>query len=100
RSLAMICNSTPALIASTLVTLLGLGIGCANATDYRWDPTLILGGNYNDNYGLDSGNVQNVSVEGSIVDASLHASIINPDAHFEITPRVYSVYFPGQSQFD
>jgi hypothetical protein len=96
----MIRNSTPALIASTLVTLLGLGIGCANATDYHWDPTLILGGNYNDNLGLDSGNVQNVSADGSIADASLHFSIINPDAHFEITPRVNSVYYPGHSQYD
>ena len=60
----------------------------------------MLGGNYNDNYGLDSGNAQNISVEGGIVDAALHVNIINPDAHFEITPRVHSVYYPGQSQFD
>src|SRR5208283_2158162 len=45
-------------------------------------------------------NVQNVSVEGSIVDASLHARIINPDSHFEITPAVRSIYYPGQSQYD
>jgi hypothetical protein len=92
--------SAPVVIASNLVALAGLGIGCAQATDYHWDPTVILGGNYNDNYGLDSGNAQNISVEGGIVDASLHASIINPDAHFEITPKVHSVYYPGQSQFD
>ncbi len=88
------------MIASNLVALTGLGIGCADATDYHWDPQVILSGNYNDNYGLDSGNAQNVSVEGSILDASLHASIINPDAHFEITPRVHSVYYPGESQYD
>jgi hypothetical protein len=91
------------MIASNLVALAGLGIGCANATDYHWDPTLILSGNYDDNYGLNSGNAlnaQNVSVTGAIADASLHASIINPDAHFEITPRLQSVYYPGQSEFD
>ena len=90
----------PAMIASNLVALAGLGIGCADATDYHWDPMLMVSGNYNDNYGFDSGNVQKVSVDGSIVDASLHVSIINPDAHFEITPAVHSVYYPGQSQFD
>jgi hypothetical protein len=93
-------NSTPVMIASNLVALAGLGIGCADATDYHWDPMVMLSGNYNDNYGLDSGNAQNVSVEGAIVDAALHLSIINPDAHFEITPKVHSVYYPGQSQFD
>jgi len=93
-------NSMPAMIASSLAALAGLGIGCADATDYHWDPTLMVSGNYNDNYGLDSGNVQKVSVAGSIVDASLHASIINPDAHFEITPAVRSINYPGQSQYD
>jgi hypothetical protein len=93
-------NSMPAMIASNLVALAGLGIGCADATDYHWDPMLMVSGNYNDNYGFDSGNVQKVSVDGSIVDASLHVSIINPDAHFEITPQVHSVYYPGQSQYD
>lgn len=96
-------NSTPVIIASNLVALVGLGIGCADATDYHWDPTLTLSGNYDDNYGLNSGNAlnaQNVSVTGGIVDASLHVSIINPDAHFEITPAVHSVYYPGQSEFD
>jgi len=92
--------SVPAMTFANLMALTGLGIGCADATDYHWDPTLILSGNFNDNYGLDSGNIQNVSVAGGIVDASLHASIINPDAHFEITPRVRSVYYPGQSQYD
>jgi hypothetical protein len=93
-------NSMPAMVASSLVALVGLGIGCADATDYHWDPTLMLSGNYNDNYALGVANGQNVSVDGSIADASLHASIINPDAHFEITPRVQSIYYPGQSQFD
>ncbi len=88
------------MIASNLAALVGLGIGCADATDYHWDPMLMVSGNYNDNYGFESGNVQKVSVDGSIVDASLHVSIINPDAHFEITPEVHSVYYPGQSQFD
>ena len=93
------------MIASNLVALAGLGIGCADATDYRWDPTLILSGNYNDNYGLQSSShrmavAQNVSVTGAIADAALHLSIINPDAHFEITPKVESVYYPGQSEFD
>ena len=27
-------------------------------------------------------------------------SIINPDSHFEITPAVRSIYYPGQSQYD
>jgi len=93
-------NSMPAMIASNLVALAGLGIGCADATDYHWDPMLMVSGNYNDNYALGSSNVQKVSVDGSIVDASLHVSIINPDAHFEITPQVHSVYYPGQSQYD
>jgi len=93
-------NSMPAMIASSLAALAGLGIGCADATDYHWDPTLMVSGNYNDNYGLASGDIQKVSVVGSTVDASLHASIINPDAHFEITPAVRSNYYPGQSQYD
>src|ERR1017187_1069337 len=93
-------NSMSAMIASSVVALVGLGIGCADATDYHWDPTLMLSGNYNDNYALGVVNGQNVSVDGSIADASLHISIINPDAHFEITPAVHSVYYPGQSQFD
>jgi len=88
------------MIASNLAALVGIGAGPANATDYHWDPMVMLGGNYNDNYGLDSGNAQNISVKGGIVDAALHLNIINPDAHFEITPRVHSVYYPGQSQFD
>jgi hypothetical protein len=90
----------PATIASSLIALSGIGVGCADAADWHWDPRVILSGNYDDNYGLEGGNAQNVSVAGSIVDASLHASILDPNTRFEITPRVRSVYYPGQSQFD
>ena len=90
----------PAMVASSVAALVGLGIGCADAADYHLDPMLMVGGNYNDNYGFETGNLQKISVEGSIVDASLHASIINPDSHFDITPTVHSVYYPGQGQFD
>ena len=88
------------MVASSLAALGGLGIGCADATDYHLYPTLMVGGNYNDNYAFESGTGQKISVEGSIVDASLHASMINPDSHFEITPAVHSVYYPGEAQYD
>jgi len=93
-------NSMPAMVASSVAALAGLGIGCADATDYHWDPTLMVSGNYNDNYALVTGSNQKISVDGSIVDALLRASFINPDGHFYITPEVQSVYYPGESQFD
>ena len=90
----------PATIASSLVALSGIGIGCADAADWHWDPRVILSGNYDDNYGLEGGNAQNVSVTGSILDASLHASMLEPSTRFEVTPRVRAVYYPGQTEFD
>jgi hypothetical protein len=90
----------PATIASSLVALSGIGTGCAHAADWHWDPRVILSGNYDDNYGLEGGSAQNVSVTGSILDASLHASILDPSTRFEVTPRVRSAYYPGQSEFN
>jgi hypothetical protein len=77
-----------------------LDIGGANAADWHWDPRVDVSGNYNDNYGLEAGNAQGVSVVGSAVDASLRASILDPSTRFDITPRLRSVYYPGQSEFD
>lgn len=92
----------PGIIASSLVVLAGIGVGCADAADWHWDPRVLLSGNYDDNYGLNSGAAQGqgVSVAGAALDASLHASILDPRTRFEITPRVRSVYYPGQTQFD
>jgi hypothetical protein len=92
--------SAPATIASGLVALVGFGIGCADAADWHWDPRVMLSGNYDDNYGLEGGNAQNVSVAGSIVDASLHASILDPSTRFEVTPRVRFVNYPGNAKFN
>jgi hypothetical protein len=96
-------NSMPAMIASSVTALAGLGIGCADAADYHLDPMFMVGGTYNSNYGLGTttyNDVEDVSVEGAILDAQLHASMITPDSHLEITPAVHAVYFPGEAQFD
>src|ERR1700682_2490660 len=92
----------PEIIASSLVALAGMGVGCADAADWHWDPRVLLSGSYDDNYGLNSGTGQGqgVSVVGSVLDGSLHASILDQRTRFEITPRVRSVYYPGQTQFD
>jgi hypothetical protein len=93
-------------VSTQVIYVLGLaaatvfGIGGANAADWHWDPRVDVSGNYDDNYGLETGNAQNISVAGSILDASLRASILDPNTRFEITPRVHSVYYPGQTEFD
>jgi len=92
--------AAPTILASSLVPLAGLCIGGANAADWQWDPEVILSGNYNTNYGLESLNAQNVSVAGTSVDASLHASVLDPTTQFDITPRVRAVYYPGETEFD
>lgn len=84
----------------TLATATVLGVRGAHAADWHWDPRVDLSGNYDDNYGLETGNAQNISVAGSILDASLHASILDPSTRFEITPRVHAVYYPGETEFD
>jgi hypothetical protein len=76
-----------------------LDIGCANAADWHWDPRVDFSGNYDDNYGLE-GNVAGGTVAGAILDASLRASILDPNTKFEITPRVRIVYYPGETEFD
>jgi hypothetical protein len=93
-------------VSASIIFRLGLaattvfgGVG-ANAADWRWDPRVDLAGNYDDNYGLESGNAQNISVAGAILDLSLHASYLDPTTKLDITPRVRSVYYPGQSEFD
>jgi hypothetical protein len=94
-------NSTPAIIASSLaVALAGVGIDRAHADDWHWDPRVDLSGDYNSNYGLESGNVENVSVAGTVLDAAMKVSVLDPTTKFEITPRVRALYFPGESQFD
>ena len=75
-------------------------VGVVNAADWHWDPRVDISGNYNDNYGLESGIVQNTSVTGAILDVSLHASYLDPNTKFDATPRVRAVYYPGQSEFD
>jgi len=75
-------------------------VGGANAADWHWDPRVDIAGNYNDNYGLESGSAQGVSVAGAILDVSLHASYLDPNTKFDITPRVQSIYYPGETEFD
>jgi opacity protein-like surface antigen len=88
-----------AIIALGFASAAVLDIECADAADWHWDPQLIVAGNYDTNYGLDTGaGGQNVSVAGTIVNASLDASIADPTTKFEITPRLRSVYYPGHSQ--
>jgi len=89
----------PAVVSLSLVAL-GIGAGCADAADWQWDPRVVLSGNYDDNYGLDSGQAQGVSVAGSAVDASLHAFLLDPTNRFDITPRVRYVNYPGDAQFN
>jgi hypothetical protein len=92
--------AAPTFLTSSLVSLAGFCIGSADAADWQWDPEVILSGNYNTNYGLDSLGAQNISVAGTSVDASMHASLLDPTTRFEITPRVRTVYYPGQTEFD
>jgi hypothetical protein len=92
--------SASAIIVLGLAAAAVLDIDSANASDWHWDPRVDISGNYDDNYGLESGSAQNVSVAGAILDASVRASMLGPSTQFEITPRVHSVYYPGQTEFD
>jgi hypothetical protein len=91
--------------SGSAIAVLGLAAatvlcGGAKAADWHWDPRVDFSGNYDDNYGLESGQAQNASVAGASLDASLRASILDPNTKFEITPRVRAVYYPGQTEFD
>jgi hypothetical protein len=93
-------NSSPAVVAASLIALASIGADCAYADEWRWDPRVDLSGNYNSNYGLESGNIEDTSVAGSILDAQMHVSLLDPTTKFDITPRVRAVYYPGESEFD
>ncbi len=92
--------SASVILLSGLAAATVFDAGLASAADWHWDPRVDVGGNYDTNYGLESGNLQNVSVEGAILDASLHASYLDPTTKFDMTPRVREVYYPGHSEFD
>jgi opacity protein-like surface antigen len=82
------------------VALAGFGIDRVYADDWHFDPRVDLSGVYNSNYGLESGNVENVSVAGSVLDAALDVNVLDPTTKFEITPRVRTLNFPGESEFN
>ena len=88
------------VVVSGLAAASVFDVGVANAADWHWDPRVDLSGNYDTNYGLESGNSSSISVAGAILDASLHASILDPNTKFDITPRIRSVYYPGETEFD
>jgi hypothetical protein len=74
------------------------GPQCAQAADWHFDPRATLSANYDDNYGLDSGASQNVSVFGGILDAGVKIHFADPLTQFEITPRVRSSVYPGHAE--
>lgn len=76
-----------------------LGVGqLAHAGQWNYDPRVILGANYDDNYGLDSGGAQGVSVTGGVLDAGVRIRFADPRTRFEITPRIRSTLYPGHAQ--
>jgi hypothetical protein len=84
----------------SLAAAAAFDVGAANAADWQWDPRVDIAGNYDTNYGLNSGNAENTSVAGSSLDLSLRASYMDPNTKFDITPRAQAIYYPGQSEFD
>jgi hypothetical protein len=72
----------------------------ADAQQWKFDPRVALSSQYDDNYRLDSPPVKSISVYGSSLDASIQLQRITPTTTVMFVPRIWSSYFPGNTEVD
>jgi hypothetical protein len=70
----------------------------AFAMDWQVNPRIVVNGIYNDNYRLDTVPADKISVEGAAVDASAQFHFEEPEFRMDLTPRLQSTFFPGNTQ--
>jgi hypothetical protein len=87
------------LLALPLAVPMTMAACSATAANWETAPRLEAGYLYNDNYRLDLPG-QEIEVSGAEADASVTFRTLDPRTNFEITPRINSTYFPGESDED
>ena len=70
----------------------------SDAADWHWDPSLSVGGIYNDNFELTRSD--KTSVAGTQVEGALQIRALTPVSEFKVTPRVFFQWFPSDHDQD
>ena len=85
--------------AVALGALLGLvSPGLSVGADWHLNPRVVLSGSYDDNFRLDGIAADKIKVAGGTIVAGAQLVTDAPATHFEITPRVRSTFYPGNSE--
>jgi hypothetical protein len=91
--------STAALAA--IVAAAGAGLlpnpAPARAADWRFDPKIAVGLEYNDNNRMTSVAGEEIEVTGGSVDAEVSLRAQTPTSSFRLVPRLRSTFYPGDS---
>lgn len=85
----------PAAVALGLI-----GASTASAADWQFDPFVEVGALVNDNYTLALNDPEIVEVTGGFADAALQVRAVSPRANWVFEPRVRSLLFPDEQQFE
>jgi hypothetical protein len=85
--------------AVAMAALLGLITpGLSVGADWHLNPRVVLSGSYDDNFRLDDIAADKIKVAGGTIVAGAQLVTDDPTTHFEITPRVRSTLYPGNSE--
>ena len=90
----------PVVGAVCAAVFLFVSADSALAQEWRFEPILKIGGEYDDNATLDPRTDQEVSVSGLLFDARANVRYSSPNTSFLIQPRVTSRNYDDESEFD
>ena len=88
----------PRTFAVIWAVTLTLSAAPALALDWHLDPSITVGGLYDDNYRLDFDRTKRVSVKGAEIDAAAKFRAEGPLFRVELTPRLRSTFYPGNTE--
>jgi len=71
----------------------------AGAAPWEWHPSIEAGYLYDDNYRL-STRVDEIDVQGPMLDAELELRTLTQKSEFTFTPRIRATYFPDETDLD
>jgi hypothetical protein len=88
--------------ATAVATAISLacGAGVATAAAWEYEPRVEVGAVYDDNYRLTDVPGQEIEVTGASLDAQIGFRNETPRTILQVTPRINSTYFPGESSED
>jgi hypothetical protein len=97
--LVSLIHGLPRVLAAVAVITVGLA-DLALAQDWRFEPIIRVGGEFDDNATLSIFTVDEVELEGYLLDLKADINYFSPKSSFFIQPRFLLRNYPDESDFD